>query len=104
MKTPKDINEQIEATFDTLDSIKEVNVSPFFKDKTMQRLFAEKEETVSTGSGWFTPKLQLATLICVLIINVVGFIQLTKTEYNTNVSEFANTYGLSQEEQPSLLN
>ncbi len=104
MKKPKDINEHIETTFDTLNSIKEVKVSPFFKDKTMQRLFAEKEETVSTGFGWFTPKLQLATLICVLIINVVGLLQLTKTEYNANVSEFANAYELSQESEPSLFN
>lgn len=104
MKTPKDINEHVEAAFDTLDTIKEVNVSPFFKDKTMQRLFTEKEETVSTGFGWFTPKLQLATLICVLIINIVGLWQLTKTEYNTNVSEFAKAYELSQDAQPSLFN
>ncbi|WP_430409054.1 hypothetical protein [Kordia sp.] len=104
MKTPEEINKDIEATFDVLENINEVNVSPFFKDKTMQRLFAEKEEIVSTSFGWFTPKLQLATLVCILIVNVFGILQLTKTEYNDSISEFANAYELSQETQPSVFN
>jgi hypothetical protein len=104
MKTPKDIENTIEATFDVIDSINKVNVSPFFKDKAMQRLFAEKEETVSTGFNWFTPKLQFATLICILIVNVFGIMQLTKTTYSENVSEFASSYELSQEIQSSLFN
>ena len=104
MKTSKDIEQNIEATFDVLNTIDEANVSPFFKDKTMQRLFSEKEEAVPTGFSWFTPKLQLATLICVLIVNVFGIMQLTKTEYNDSVSEFANAYELSQDTQSSLFN
>ncbi|WP_298420067.1 hypothetical protein [uncultured Kordia sp.] len=104
MKTSKDITKQVESTFDSLENIKEVNVSPFFKDKTMQRLFAEKEEPIATGFGWFTPRLQLATLICVLIMNVIGFLQLNKSEYSTDVSEFATIYGLSQDGQQSLFN
>lgn len=104
MKTPKDINNNIEAHFDVLDQIKEVKVSPFFKDKTMQRLFSEKEEIVPTGFTWFTPKLQFTTLVCVVIINVVGILQLTKTTYTDNVAEFANAYELSQDSQSSLFN
>jgi hypothetical protein len=104
MKTPKDIENNIEATFDVLDNINKENVSPFFKDKIMQRLFAEKEETVSVGFGWFTPKLQFATLVCIVIVNVFGIMQLTKTAYSENVAEFANTYQLSQDAQSSLFN
>ncbi|QHI38870.1 hypothetical protein IMCC3317_42700 [Kordia antarctica] len=104
MKTPKDIENTIEATFDVLEDIHKVNVSPFFKDKTLQRLFSEKEETVSAGFGWFTPKIQFATLICILIINVFGIMQLTKTTYNEGVSEFANVYELSQDTQSSVFN
>lgn len=104
MKTSKNIDKEVANTFDTLDSIEKVKVSPFFKDKTMQRLFEEKEETVTTGFGWFTPKLQLTTLICVLIINVVGLLQLSKTEYNTNISDFAKMYELEEKENTSLFN
>jgi hypothetical protein len=104
MKTPKDIKHTTEANFDVIDQIKEVKVSPFFKDKTMQRLFAEKEEIAPVSFGWFTPKLQFATLVCIVIINVVGILQLTKTTYTDNVAEFANAYELLQNGQSSLFN
>ncbi len=104
MKTPKDIEKNIEATFDVLSTIEEVNVSPFFKDKTMQRLFSEKEETAATSFGWFTPKLQLATFVCVLLINVFGIYQMTKTEYDENISQFATMYELGEGESQSLFN
>ncbi|MBC8754523.1 hypothetical protein H2O64_07550 [Kordia sp. YSTF-M3] len=104
MKTPKNIEHTKETAFDVLDDIKKVNVSPFFKDKTMQRLFAEKEEIAPASIGWFTPKLQFATLICVLVINVFGILQLTNSTYNENVAEFASAYELSQDAKPSLFN
>ena len=104
MKNPKDIQTTIEDTFKALDAIDEVNVSPFFKDKTLNRLFAEKEETVATGFSWFTPKIQLATLICVLLINVFGIYKMTQSEYETDITEFAKLYELSGNEQPSLFN
>ncbi|WP_046758028.1 hypothetical protein [Kordia jejudonensis] len=102
MNTANNKNTPIDDAFEVLETIKAVQVSPFFKDKTMQRLFSEKEEVVSTGFGWFTPKLQFATLICILVINSIGFWQLSTTEYNTHISEFASAYELSQEEQASL--
>lgn len=104
MQTPKDIEKNIEATFNVLDTMNEVKVSPFFKDKTMQRLFSEKEETIPTGFSWFTPKLQLATLVCVLLVNVFGIYQMTKTEYDTNISNFATMYELGEDSKPSLFN
>ncbi|MGH1384221.1 hypothetical protein [Kordia sp.] len=104
MQTPKDIEKNIEATFNVLDTMNEVKVSPFFKDKTMQRLFSEKKETIPTGFSWFTPKLQLATLVCVLLVNVFGIYQMTKTEYDTNISNFATMYELGEDSKPSLFN
>ncbi|WP_298518345.1 hypothetical protein [uncultured Kordia sp.] len=104
MKIPKDIQENIDTTFDVIDTINEVKVSPFFRDKTMQRLFSEKEEAVSTGFGWLSPKLQLATFVCVLLINIFGIYQLNKTEYDNNISDFATMYELGAEESPSLFN
>ena len=88
-----------------MDAIETVNVSPFFKDKTMQRLFAEKEET-TTVWNWFTPKLQLATLVCVVVLNVIAFPKLDDaTSYDENVSEFAESYGLSaSDDDTSILN
>ena len=44
METNNNIQKKIDDTFTAIDAIENVNVSPFFKDKTMLRLFAEKEE------------------------------------------------------------
>ncbi|MCH2196614.1 hypothetical protein [Kordia sp.] len=104
MRKLKDIQDNIDATLDVLDTISEVEVSPFFRDKTLQRLFSEQEETVSNSFGWFSPRLQLATFICVFLINIFGIYQMNQTEYDTNISEFAKLHELSGNEQPSLFN
>lgn len=103
METNKNIQEKVDDVFAAIDGIENVNVSPFFKDKTMQRLFTEKEEVAATWS-WFTPKLQLATLVCVVVLNVIAFSQLQTTTYNDNMSQFAETYGLSISDDTSVLN
>ena len=96
-------SDKINSTLEAMDAIEPANVSPFFKGKTMNRLFAEKEEQQSVWS-WFTPKLQLATLVCVIVINVVAFTKLKETTYDENVSQFAETYGLSTNTQTSIFN
>jgi len=103
METDKNIQNKIDSAFDAIDTIETVNVSPFFKDKTMQRLFTEKEETTAVWN-WFTPKLQLATLACVVILNVVTFTQLKTSSYDENLNKFAETYGLSTSTETSFLN
>ena len=103
METNKNIQSKIDNTLSAMDAIETVNVSPFFKDKTMQRLFAEKEET-ATAWYWFSPKLQLATLVCVVILNVFAFTKLKETTYNDNVNQFAESYGLSTSTETFILN
>lgn len=106
MDINKDIQQKIDSTLQAVDGIETVKVSPFFKDKTMQRLFSEKEE-VAMGWSWFTPKLQLATLVCVVILNVLAFTQLDSSgtsSYDENLNEFAETYGLSSSSTTSFLN
>lgn len=103
MKKNKNIQQQVENTFDAIDSIRQVNVSPFFKDKALDIMFSKKEESVSI-LNWFTPKLQLATLICVLAINVYAITQIKNSSYNESISSFATDYGLSTDTNSSLFN
>ena len=106
MENNKNIQDKIDSTLSAMDTIESVNVSPFFKDKAMQRLFAEKEEGITVWN-WFTPKLQLATLVCVVVLNVFAFSNLkasNTTSYNDNIDEFAETYGLSSTLETSFLN
>lgn len=105
MKVNKNIEDKVDSAFDALVAIESVNVSPFFKDKTMQVLFAEQEEKQSVWN-WFTPKLQLATLVCIVVLNVVAFTKIDNaSNYDEDLSTFAESYGLSDSESDtSILN
>jgi hypothetical protein len=104
MDTKKNIQNEVEAIINSGALIKASNVSPFFKDKTMQLLFTEKETKQSTLLSWFTPKVQLATLACVVILNVFAFTKIKETTYNDNVNQFAESYGLSTSTETFILN
>ena len=71
MKTIKDNTPGNNNTLDVLDSIQEVQVSPFFKNKVLNKINQQKEEK-SPSLGWFTPQLQLATIAIVISINVTA--------------------------------
>ncbi|AUP80791.1 hypothetical protein [Flavivirga eckloniae] len=98
METNKNIKHKIEDTLEAMDAIGAVKVSPFFKDKTMQRLFVEKEEESLIWS-WFSPKLQLVTLVCVIVLNALAFTQLNSNKYESDISEFAEVFGLSSDSE-----
>ena len=83
------LQQKIDSSFEALDAIKTVNVSPFFKDKTLNILFAKKEVKQTTWN-WFTPKLQLATLVCIVVLNVIAFAKLEDaSSYDENLGDFA---------------
>ena len=103
MKTNTNIQDKIDQTINAAQSIDAVTVSPFFKDKTMQRLFTEKE-VASKSWHWFTPQLQLATLVCVVVLNVYAIQQIKSTKYNEASSSFASDYGLKSNTDGTLIN
>ncbi|WP_203255756.1 hypothetical protein [Hyunsoonleella ulvae] len=103
MDRDRNIQNQIDETLSVLESTNTVNVFPFFKDKTMHVLFAEKREEPNV---WFrfTPELQLATLICIVVVNVIAFTKLQETStYQENISEFADSYGLSTNDMDTAI-
>lgn len=102
MEGNNDILKKVNETFKVIEIIDDVYVSPSFKDKTMRRLFSKKEEESYVWS-WFTPKIQLATLTCVVILNVVAFSQLKQDTYNNDISQFAESYGFSIDNETSLI-
>lgn len=105
MKTNKNIEDNVSSSFDVLDNIQEVNVSSFFKDKTMHLLFSEtKSDKYAWLWAWFTPQIQLVTLVCVVLINVYAFSRINENEYEENVTAFAETYGLKSGNETSMFN
>ena len=103
METHNTIQHKVDAVLNASEKIEKVHVSPFFKDKTLDRLFA-KQKVKQNAFSWFSPKLQLATLACIVILNVMAFTKLKETTYNEDVSQFAESYGLSSTTENSLFN
>ncbi|MGV6828424.1 MAG: hypothetical protein ACWA45_03390 [Flavobacteriales bacterium] len=104
MKTTKNIAEEIQKTLDVMDVVQEMKASPFFKEKTMHKIFDAKVEVEKVFLPWFSPKLQLVTLALVVALNVLAFSQLRSTSYENNISNFAENYGLSTSSENTILN
>ena len=96
MKYNFDIDKKVKATIDSVESIEEVKVSPFLKDKILYNIGVEKAEAISLWS-WFTPSLQLATLVLFMILNVYAYKSLSSEDYNATVEEFVDTYDFGEE-------
>nr|WP_321228347.1 hypothetical protein [uncultured Psychroserpens sp.] len=104
MKTNVEMNKKVKDAFDSIESISEVKVSPFFKENVMHKIRNASEDIQDATWSWFTPKLQMATLVCVVVLNFMAFNNLKETTYDTNVSNFAESYGLSTSTESSILN
>ncbi|WP_299107232.1 hypothetical protein [uncultured Winogradskyella sp.] len=104
MKTNVEMNKKINDVFDSVESIQEVKVSPFFKENVMHQIRTASEDIQDATWSWFTPKLQLATLVCVVVLNVLAFNNLKESTYDENVNSFAESYGLSTSTESSLFN
>lgn len=97
------INKKVNTTLNAVDTIQEVKVSPFLKDRILNNINTEVEETQKIWS-WFTPKLQVAMLIAVILLNVYAYKVLTSDNYNTTVEEFVDTYDFGEETYTSIFN
>ncbi len=102
MKNKKSIEEQIDRILEIGNSIDDVKASPFFKGKMMNRLFEESSQEENLIFPWFTPRLQLASLVCVIALNIFTFTNLDSTSYDDSINEFAESYGLLATEETSL--
>jgi hypothetical protein len=104
MTSNSEINKKVQDTFDSIESIKEVQVSPFFKENVMHQIRKASEDLKESSRSWFTPKLQLATLVCVVVLNIMAFNNLKETSYDENVDDFAESYGFSTTTETILIN
>ncbi len=103
MMKDTELNKKVKATLNVADTIQEVKVSPFLKDRILNNLNTEIDETQKVWA-WFTPKFQLATLIVVILLNVYAYKVLTSDNYNTTVEEFVDTYDFGEETYTSIFN
>jgi len=104
MKPNVEMYKKVKATFDSIESIEEAKVSPFFKENVMHQIRNASQDVQDKTWSWFTPQLQLTTLICIIILNVLAFNNLKENTYDNNVTSFAESYGLSTSSESTLLN
>jgi hypothetical protein len=98
-----EINKKVNATLNVVDTIQEVKVSPFLKDRILNNLNVENEETERVWA-WFTPKFQITTLVVVVLLNIYAYKVLISEEYNSTVEEFVDTYDFGDEAYTSIFN
>ena len=103
METQKNIEEN--NTFDILDEIQEVKVSPFLKNQVLNKIREQKEEEVSLF-GWLNPQLQLAALLLILVVNATAiFYVLDSQDSSQEISgfeAFLEDYSLDSDTSISL--
>ncbi len=95
------IADKIENTINTVEKIDSVSVSPFFKNKVLNRLYEEQEPQFVLTS-WLTPKVQLAALAIFILINIAVFVKMNEQQYSTEVDSFAAAYELAPESDNTL--
>ncbi|MBL4605883.1 MAG: hypothetical protein JKY02_09560 [Flavobacteriaceae bacterium] len=98
MKTIKDKSKGNNNTLDILDSIEEVKVSPFFKNKVLNMIEQEKE-VKQPSFQWFSPQLQFASLVLIVCINAATiYYSFTNTETSqeqiSGIESFVQEYQL----------
>lgn len=104
MEKKEHIQKKVEDTFNVLKDINIVAVDPFLKHKILQKLNKVEEKKVVIS--WFTPQLQLAAFVIVLLMNVSAiYYAFNSSEVTTtsDINSFAQEYSL-QETSNSLLN
>ncbi|GEM_PF-5649885 len=90
----KIISEQIENTFEVLSSIEKTTVSPFFKQRVLNKMFLKEEKSIVVKQ-WFTPSLQFEAIALVLLINAISLFYVFKENNSNTMDNFAKEYSLS---------
>lgn len=101
MKTDKNIVAKVEDTYEVLDKINEVKISASFKQNVIHKI--EETKKVKTSFTWFTPQLQLAAMVVILLVNVSAIIYTFSTEEQTSaIDVFAQAYNFDSEDTFTL--
>ncbi|MEX0288587.1 MAG: hypothetical protein AB3N14_05710 [Flavobacteriaceae bacterium] len=100
MERKDKIEKLIEETLESASHIETVEVPSLFKEKVLNSMATPEEITEEAGIiSWFTPRYQVAALICFVIVNAYAVLQYTLDNYEDNVESFAEEYGLSEAEE-----
>lgn len=100
----ENVEKRVEETLEAASRIAPVKAPPFFKEGVLNRMRAGNREAERPLIPWFTPKYQVAALICIVVVNAFALLWYTFDDYDQNVVNFAQAYGLSTSDNESFFN
>lgn len=105
MDGKKNIQQKIDEVLEAVSQIETVNTPPFFKDKVLKRLTKENGlQEASNLLDWFLPKYQITALIVFAFLNFGALYVYNNSNQQEEIEAFAQSYGLSFDEDNSILN
>ena len=87
------VEDTAEQTLASLNQINEVIISDTFKNEVLSKINGTEPEIIFYN--WFTPQLQLAVMLVVLLVNTVAVYQLFSAQDNTALENFVEQYELN---------
>lgn len=94
MKRSKDIPIEVEDTFEVLKQIREVKVSASFQQNVLNSIEKIAQEKITFT--WFTPQLQLAAMLLVLLVNTSVIVYTFSVEKQASeIDNFAQEYSFN---------
>lgn len=105
MDGKKNTHRKIDEVLEIVSQIETVNTPPFFKDNVLKRLADENEvNDVTNLLDWFLPKYQIAALIIFAFLNFGALYIYNNSNQEEEIETFAQAYGLSYDQENSILN
>jgi len=86
-------NKEIEDLLEPLNKIGKVSTSAVFKERVLVKIAEEKTKTFVVN--WFTPKLQIAAMIVILLVNTIAISYLFKSKEDVSLENFVEQYELN---------
>lgn len=105
MDGKKNTQQKIDEVLETVSHIEAVNTPPFFKDRVLNILANDnKVNEASNVLDWFLPKYQIAALVVFAFLNFGALYVYNNNNQVEEIEAFAQSYGLSFDEDNSIIN
>lgn len=110
MERKKRIEQEVMKTLQCLDDLENIETSPFFYTRLQARIQdIDTQKERSTGKILSMPRLRLAFLTLLVIVNIFSAVFVLKNsqyqtdERQTNITAFATEYALTESDTDLLL-
>ena len=105
MNDKKNTTQIIDELLDSNSDIKKVAAPPFFKERVLREISANKEnKEPQPWMYWMTPKFQWMALGLFVLLNFAVLYYYNTSSQEKELETFASSYGFASSEETSILN